>query len=459
MHHVLNLVLGTAEPVAPLPTPATRGLLCQLALLLAVALPLGRLARRLRLSALVGELLAGIVLGPSILGHLNPTWQRALFPPQPEQAHLYDALSQFGIIMLVGLTAARLDLDTLHRRRADIGRTLLGALLAPLMAGIILGSVLPTALSANAARPTTAVFVGAALTATAIPVLGRTLAELDLLRRDIGQLTLAAAACTNIAAWLLLSVIPSNAASVDGYMVASSLIKIVATLITAHLIGRPLALCGTRWAGNHTGATTSFAATITLLYGAIASCLGLEAAYGAMLAGATVLCRLPRERLAGLQQVALTVLAPIVLAGAGLRVDLAVLTSPPTLSMAVIAIAVAFVSKFCGSYAGARLSKIPRSAATVVAVGLNTRGMVGVTVALVGLRQGVLNTLSFTILVFIALVSSAAASPLMRVSSAGGTDLTTDSRPSDADADRSPTIEVAPEPATSSTPEPATKEL
>lgn len=396
----------------PLPAPVLFTFLLQLSVLLAVALGMGLLARRFGLPALAGELFGGVLLGPTVLGQLSPGAFDRLFPR--EGMPLLDAASQLGVLLLVALTAARLDAGFLRRRAGDVLRVGLGALLLPLAAGIALGWLLPgSLLPAGMPRGLVAAFFGVVMCVTAIPVIAKTLADLGLLHRDVGQLILAAAALDDTAGWLLLAAV-SALATGAGHSAFLVGLGAVALLAAAALLGRPLARLGLRLAEYATPATTAFAVLVTLLFSAAAGGAGLEPVLGAFLAGIAVLRRLNPAHLAGLNTVTLWVFAPIFMAGIGLRIDLAVLAQPVVAATAAAAVAVAITSKLAGAYLGARASRLNHWQGIALGAGMNSRGMVEVIIALVGLRVGLLTPAMFTVVVLIALVTSLLAPPMLR---------------------------------------------
>lgn len=441
-------------PAPPLPASLLATFLLQLAVLLAVALGMGLLARRFGLPALAGELFGGVLLGPTVLGQLWPGAFGRLFPR--DGMPLLDAASQLGVLLLVALTAARLDTGFLRRRAGDVLRVGLGALLLPLVAGIGLGWLFPESLMpAGMPRGLVAAFFGVVMCVTAIPVIAKTLADLGLLHRDVGQLILAAAALDDTAGWLLLAAVSALAtgagaaatagaggaavgttsagggvaggagagtggagAAVAGAAAGHSALLVglgaVALLAAAGLLGRPLARLGLRLANHTPPAVTAFAVLVTLLFGAAAGGFGLEPVLGAFLAGITVLRRLNPAHLAGLNTVTLWVFAPIFMAGIGLRIDLTVLASPLVAATAAAAVLVAIASKLAGAYLGARASRLNHWQGLALGAGMNSRGMVEVIIALVGLRIGLLTPAMFTVVVLIALVTSLLAPPMLR---------------------------------------------
>jgi Kef-type K+ transport system membrane component KefB len=418
-----------AEAFAPIPPIAAHPLLVfllQIGLVLLLALLLGRLAIRFGLPAVVGELTAGVLLGPSLLGHVAPGVLHWLLPArQPEQMHLVDAVAQLGVLLLVGVTGAHLDLAMVRRRRLAAARVSLAGLLVPLSLGLAAGFFLPgTLVAPTTSRSTFAVFLGVAMCVSAIPVIAKTLADMRLLHRDIGQLTLAAGTIDDAVGWFLLSVVSAMATGgVHSGRVALSVGYLVGFVLLAGLVGRPVV----RWAfqlasrSKDPGPSAAVAVIVVLTGAAITQSLGLEAVFGAFVAG--VLIGLPGTvapaRLAGLRTIVLYVLAPVFLATAGLRMDLTTLWSPAVMASALAVLAIAIAGKFAGAYLGARTSRLSRREGLALGAAMNARGVVEVVVAMVGLRLGVLTTTTYTIVVLVAIVTSLMAPPLLRKAMAG----------------------------------------
>ena len=395
--------------------------LIAVATLLVVAHLLARLAERVHLPAIVGELATGIILGPSLLGHLLPGLTRWIFPPTTEQMHLLDAVGQIGILLLVGLTGTHLDVAMVRRRKATAARISLGGLLLPLALGVVVGYQLAGWLSGTVVgdRLVFAGFMGVAMCVTAIPVIAKTLSDMRLLHRDIGQMTLAAGTIDDAVGWFLLSVVSmaATAGLTTGHVV-NAVGYLLGFVVFAVLLGRPLVRRVMRLADRSEapGSSIVTAVVIVLTGAVITQALGMEPIFGAFVAG--ILVGLPRAanqaKLAALRTVVLSVLAPLFLATAGFRMDLTALADPKVALAALVVLAVAIFGKFAGAYAGARLSRLSRWEGLAIGAGMNSRGVVEVVVALTGLRLGVLNTATYTIVVLVAIVTSVMAPPLLR---------------------------------------------
>ncbi|MCG0063914.1 cation:proton antiporter [Streptomyces tricolor] len=407
----------------PVPTIAPHSLLVfllQLAFLLLFALVLGRLAERFRMPAVVGELCAGMLLGPSVLQHVLPGFSDWLLPQQPEQMHMLDATGQLGVLLLVGVTGAELNFALVRKRGVTAARVSIAGLVLPLGLGVATGFALSGILLPDGVDATVfAFFLGVAMCVTAIPVIAKTLLDMKLLHRDIGQLILSAGVVDDIVGWFLLSVVSAMAtAGLTAGVMATAVLYPVGVVLFALLIGRPLVGAALRRAGRAEGATPTIMTVVVLvLFGAAATqAMELEAIFGAFVVGVLVGTSkdLDREKLEPLKTTALAFLAPLFFATAGLRMDLTGLRHPDVLAAALAVLAVAVLGKFAGAFLGARFSRLNRWEALALGAGMNCRGVVEVVVAMTGLRLGVLDTDAYTIIVLVAIVTSLMTPPVLR---------------------------------------------
>lgn len=410
----------SASPAPPIAQHELLVFLLQVALLLGAAVCLGRLARRLGMPTVVGELLTGVLLGPTVLGRVVPQLAGWMLPPQPEQAHLLDALSQLGALLLVGVTGIQLDVQMMRRRRTVVAGVSIASLVLPLALGVAAGFLLPAGLAGHGATRTTfALFIGVAMGISAIPVIAKTLTDMNLLHRNVGQLILAAGVIADSAGWLLLSAVTVLAAGQAGGRMVVPAVGFPSFVLAAVLLGRRLVRAALRVTGGPragTGAAAGATAAIIVMGAACTQALGLEGVLGAFVAGVLVGTsgQATDAQLAALRAVVLGVLAPIFLASAGLRMDLAKLADPRVLAAAAVLIVVAVAGKFAGAYLGARLCGLGRWEGCALGAGLNARGVVEIVVATVGLRLGVLGPAMYTIIVLVAVVTSLMAPPLLR---------------------------------------------
>ena len=285
-----------------------------------------------------------------------------------------------------------------------------------------LGFVLPTDfVAAPDKRLVFALFIGTAMSISAIPVIAKVLMEMKIIRRDIGQITLAAGMIDDTVGWILLSVVAGLASSgkVSPLVAGRSILSVLAVLLIAYTLGRKLVSAVIRALDNQIGgdlvkitALMAFA----LCFGAITQVLKLEAVLGAFIAGILV-GQVKRfdDRLRHIfETVALGVFAPVFFAASGLRVDLGKLAEPKVLGVGFVVLAIALVGKFVGAYAGARATKLGHWEALSLGAGMNARGAMEIIVATIGLSRGILTPEMYSIILMVAIVTSLMAPPILR---------------------------------------------
>ncbi|MFI6849649.1 cation:proton antiporter [Kitasatospora sp. NBC_00085] len=410
---------------ASLPTPAIPAhqllvFLAQLGVLLLFALLLGRLAVKIGMPAVVGELCTGVLFGPSVLDRIAPSVSEWLLPKAPTQFHLLDAVGQVGVLLLVGMTGIEMDLKLIRRRRSTALGVGIAGLVLPLGLGVAAGCLVPDSLMPGTTnRAVFAMFLGVALCVSALPVIAKTFADMNLIHRNIGQLTLAAGMVDDLVGWTLLSVVSAMAtSSVTVGTVASSVGCALLVVLAAVTLGAPTV----RWATSRAerspeaGPSIATVTVVIVLSAAATQALGLEAALGAFIAGVLIGTsgRVDLARLAPLRSIVMAVFAPLFFATAGLRIDLTVLRHPAVLAAAVAVLLVAVLGKFSGAFLGGMIGRLDRWEALALGAGMNARGVIQIVVATAGLRLGVLNTSSFTIIILVAIVTSVMAPPILR---------------------------------------------
>jgi Kef-type K+ transport system membrane component KefB len=394
----------------------------QFALLLVVARGLGELAARFRLPSVVGELLAGLVLGPSVFGAVAPGLFHSVFTRQPEQFHLLEVVSWLGVIMLLILTGLETDLQLIARKAKGALAISLGGIVVPFAIGVALGSVLPREFVADPdKRLVFTLFIGTAMSISAIPVIAKVLMEMKIIRRDIGQITLAAGMIDDTVGWILLSVVAGLATSgtVDVGTVGRSVISVVAVVGVSFTLGRRFVAFVIRELDNRIGGDTvkiTALMALALTFGSITHWLHLEAALGAFIAGILVgqVKRFDDRVRHGFEQAALGIFAPVFFAYSGLKVDLARLLEPKVLGVGLLVLAAATIGKFAGAYAGARISRLGRWQALSLGAGMNARGAMEIIVATIGYSRGILTAEMYSIILMVAVATSLMAPPLLR---------------------------------------------
>jgi Kef-type K+ transport system membrane component KefB/nucleotide-binding universal stress UspA family protein len=399
----------------------------QLFVLVFAARGLGGAARRVGQPAVVGELVAGVVLGPSVLGVLAPGFWAWLFPPDAVHAGLMAGIGWLGVFLLLVLAGRETDLTLVQR----LGRAAVwvssGSLLVPLVFGLGVGLVLPaTFIGSVADRSIFAAFMATALAISSLPVVAKVLTELGLVRRDFGQLTLAAGMANDVVGWMLLGIIASLAqvGAVDVPRVLSSIGGLLGLVAVAMTLGRRFVDALLRdvqhRGGGEVGAVTVIV-LVALAMAAATQAIGVEGVLGAFIAGVVLgRSRYHNERaFTVLETVTHSFLAPIFFARAGLRVDLTALTDPTVAGWTGVVIAAATISKIVGAFAGARLAGLTSREGLALGAGLNARGALEIVVASVGLTLGVLNQASYSVVVVMAIATSMMAPIMLRLVARG----------------------------------------
>lgn len=398
-------------------------LVIQIAVLLFTARTLGEIAQRFKQPAVIGEILAGILLGPSLLSGFVPFVHHWLIPETPEQGYLLEVIGLLGAMSLLLITGLETDLPLIRRHARTALGAAAGGLVLPLVSGFVLGMYLPDFLLADPEkRLVFALFVAAALSISAIPVIAKVLIDLDLLRRDIGQTIIAAGMVDDTTAWVLLSVIIGLAGgtAVTVTSVLLSVGKVVVFLVFTFTAGQWLVKRALDYVQDEVISAErllSLVVILTFAWGAITQAIHLEAIFGAFMMGILFgqMQRLPERVVHKLDSLALGIFAPIFFAIAGLKVNLLKLADPRLIGFALIVIAIAILGKVVGAYVGARtIGRRDHWTSLTYGAALNARGAMEIIIATVGLSAGILSQEMFSIIVVMAMVTSLMAPSALR---------------------------------------------
>jgi Kef-type K+ transport system membrane component KefB/nucleotide-binding universal stress UspA family protein len=422
MTEPLLLVAKAQGSIQPLGHHELLIILMQLSLLLLVSRTAGEVMQRINLPPVVGELLAGVLLGPSILGALWPSLQHQIFPRDQTQANLLSVISWLGVLFLLIVTGLETDLNLIIRKGRTALMISMGGIVIPFITGLGLGYFLPDSFLVDPSkRLVFTLFIATAMSISAVPVIAKVLMDLNLIRRDIGQITLAAGMTDDTIGWILLSVVAGLATSgtINVRSVLGSVLGAVLFLAFAFTVGRTLMIQVLRWVDDRVGGPTaslSAVLVIGLAASALTHSLGIEAALGAFVTGilAGQAPRFSREAGRTLELITVSFLAPIFFAAAGLKVDLLQLLTPRIFFVGLIVLAIACIGKFTGAYIGSRLSGLSHWEGLALGSGMNARGAMEIIVATIGLSLGVLNQQMYSIIVMVAIVTSLMAPPLLR---------------------------------------------
>jgi Kef-type K+ transport system membrane component KefB/nucleotide-binding universal stress UspA family protein len=408
-----------AAYLKPLAGHAVLLVFLELSALLTVARLGSEFVRRIGLPTVVGELAAGVLLGPTVFGHYFPRAFVRLFPRDPEQMHLLEILSWVGMVLLLLLTGIETDVRLLR----NLGRAALGAsvfgMIVPFIFGLGLGWSLPAQFVANPEhRNIFAVFLATAMSISAMPVIAKILLDLDLTRRNIGMVILSAGVVDDTTGWIVLSLIAGAATGgnqIRGFAVALG--GTVVFLGFAAFVLYPLLRIALRIGTDrfHSKDTDLVVIIVTtLLCAATTDAIGVHAVFGAFVAGCVIrqVPRLRPETLHKLESVTFPIFAPIFFGMVGLKVDLWQLGDLRTL---LVVLGVATSGKLLGCTVGSLLGGLRFWESISIAVAMNARGAMELVVATVGLSLGILNQQMYSIVVMVAVTTSFMAPVLLRL--------------------------------------------
>ncbi|MCA1217792.1 cation:proton antiporter domain-containing protein [Streptomyces sp. 8L] len=385
-------------------------LLLDLALILVLARVLGLLAIRIGQPAVIGEVLAGIIVGPTLWhGAISDT----LFPV-PSRPSL-SALANVGVAVFMFIIGLELDRTLIKGE----GRTavLVSTLSIALPFG--LGTALATYLYQDHRTTNELAFVlflGAAMSVTAFPVLARILSDRGLQKTRLGTIALASAAIGDVLAWCLLATVVAISGSGTGsQLLILGLIPYVAVMF---FVVRPLLrklIARYEWHGLSLGVLATVLAGL-LVSGALTEWMGLHFIFGAFLFGIIIpregADKLRKDIIQQVGQVNAVLLLPVYFIVAGFNVDLSQLDASGLLALALILV-VAISGKFVGAFTGSRLSGLPARDSAVLGTLMNTRGLTELIILSIGLQLGVLDKDLYSLMVVMAVVTTAMAGPLL----------------------------------------------
>lgn len=394
----------------------------ELILLLFFGRLLGEVMARIGQPAIFGQLLAGILLGPSVFGALLPDLRHLVFPDTPALKSMIDAVSQIGILLLLLLTGMETNLSLVNRRRRAVVSSSLFGIAVPFSCGVLLAYLLPASLLPSPeARLVTALFLGTALSISSVKIVAMVLMEVGAIRRDLGQLILATAILDDTIAWVIIAVIAGIAAhgSVSLANIGASLAGTAIFLAVSLTVGRRLVARLIVWVNDNMTIDVPVITAILLVMLVMAlttDLIGVHTALGAFIAGVLVgQSPILTEHIEGeLRGFIIAFFSPVFFAVAGLGMDLRTLLDPALLLVTVAIIAVASAGKFLGALAGGGLGGLTLRESLAMATGLNARGSTEVIIASIGLAMGALNHQLYTMIVAMAVVTTMVMPPTLR---------------------------------------------
>jgi Kef-type K+ transport system membrane component KefB/nucleotide-binding universal stress UspA family protein len=401
----------------------------QLAVLLTASHALGALARRLHQPTIVGSLLAGVLLGPSVFGQLWPGGFGWLFTSGGAANTPVGTVAAVCLLLLLVVLGAETDLPLIRRLgKASVLVTTVSAVL-PLAAGLALGYAAPHTvmgqLAGGGSRLAFAIVLGGVVSVSSLPVVATIMSELGLTRRNFGQLSIAAATVHDAYGFLLLALalaLGAGTAAVTALL--EPLLGLAVLVAVLALTGQRVvdaALRRARRRGPNLSAALGIALVVTLGLAAATQAIGIDGALGAFLAGLLLgRSRFQQsEALRMIQRGSAAVFSPLYFATAGLQVDVTTIRSGPLLVALGVLVAVAMLSKYAGGVAGGRLAALSWRESSVLGIGLNGRGALQVILGSSALAAGIFTPTAYTLAILMSIAGSVAVPPVLRRTARG----------------------------------------
>lgn len=395
-------------------------ILLGLGTLLAVARIFGEIATRLRQPAVIGEIIAGIVLGKTVFGQISPTAMAWLFPEQGPATLVLKGIGTVAVVMFLLAAGMEVDLSRIFRQGREAIAVSISGIIAPFAIGLAAAYIAPDALGREAhITPTLfALFFATALSISALPVIAKTLMDLNLYRTDLGMVIIAAAIFDDLTGWIIFAILlgfirPEGAADTSvAFTIAMTLGYVVFMLtIGRWLIDRvlPWLQAKATWPGG----VLAFALSLAFFGAAFAEGIGVHAVFGSFMVGVAIgdSQHLREKTRSMIEQFVSSVFAPLFFASIGLQLNF-IANFDGVLVVSVLLIAI--VSKVIGCGLGARFAGLGWRESWAIGFGMNSRGAMEIILGSLALQAGVITKPMFVALVIMALVTSIMSGSIMQ---------------------------------------------
>ena len=403
-------------------------LVAEVLLLLVTGRLLGEVMQRLGQPSLMGALLAGIILGPSLFGWLWPEAQHFLFPKNEAQKGMIDGLSQIGILMLLLLTGMETDLRLVKKSGTAAIAVALCGIAFPFACGFLLGQFGPAILFGTGSRLVPSLFLGTALSISSVKIVAMVVREMNFMRRALGQLIVTTAIMEDTCGWVIIAITfgiaSGGAGGLDWLNLVKSVGGVALFLLFCFTAGRWLVFSAIRWVNDNFRSDFPVITAILVIMGTLAEMthlLGVRTVLGAFMAGvligeSPILTGHIQTQLRGM----ITALfMPVFFGMSGLAADLTILKDWNLAGLTVLLVVIASIGKFSGAFFGALLGRLNWREGIALGCAMNARGSTEVIVASIGLSMGALSQTLYTMIVTMALITTMAMPPMLRWSLAG----------------------------------------
>jgi Kef-type K+ transport system membrane component KefB len=391
----------------------------QMFVILAICRFVGMLARRLRQPQVVGEMIAGVIMGPSLFGLILPSWQQVIFPK--DSLKLLYVLAQFGVGLYMFLVGTEFKTELFRSRARSAVSVSIAGMLAPFFLGGLLALWLwkiPGLFSEKATQFEAVLFLGAAMSITAFPMLARIIYERGITGSSLGTLALAAGAIDDATAWCVLAIVLASFGGgpiIAIQAIAGGLVYGLFTLTIGRKLLQRLGLIAQR---NGKMSPTLLAITLMLLmFGSwTTDAIGIHSVFGGFILGVAMPRGFFTEELRKqLEPVAVVFLLPMFFTFSGLNTRLDTVNNPQLLLIGIVVLLAATIGKGVACWLAARLNGESNRTSLAVGTLMNARGLMELIILNIGLQKGIIQPALFSIMVMMAIVTTLMASPLFEV--------------------------------------------
>lgn len=394
-------------------------MLLALAFLVGMARLMGEVARWVRQPAILGELLAGIILGPTILGAIAPDFQTQLFPQSGPGAVALESIGSLAIVLFLLVAGMEVDLSIAWKQGPAALRIGFWGTVIPFAVGFAAALAMPGVLDHPAGADLTifALFLATAMAISALPVIAKTLLDLDLYRTDLGMIVISAAVFNDLFGWTVFAVILGwMGTGTGGLGIVTTLVLTLAYTVLMLTVGRwamnrilPILQAYTHYPGGVLG----FAVTVGLLGAALTEYIGVHAIFGAFLVGVALgdSPHLAQRTRVLIDEFIACIFAPLFFASIGLKMDFVAHFDAALVALVLV---LACVSKLIGSVLGAKWSRFSTRDQWAIGFAMNARGAMEIILGTLALEAGIIGEPLFVALVVMAFVTSALSGPLIR---------------------------------------------
>ncbi len=400
--------------------PTESMFIAQIVLLVIVGRVFGEFFQRFGQPVVMGQLVAGILLGPSLFGWVWPTAHDMVFPEGG--IVMIDAVAKLGVLMLLLLTGMETDLKLVRRVGAACFSISITGVVVPFACGYGLAQLLPASLLPDTSQRVVAgLFLGSALSISSVKIVAMVIREMNFMRRNLGQIIVSSAIIEDTIGWVVIAVtfgIATNG-TLELIPLLTTIASVTAFMVFSFTIGRRIVFTLIRWTNDVAQSEYAVISMILAIMGVMAlitDLIGVHTVLGAFVAGILVgESPILTDHIEGeLRGVITALFAPVFFGMAGLSADLTVLLDPGLAILTVGLILIASVGKFSGAMIGGKLAGMSWMESVAIGCGMNARGSTEVIVASIGLTMGILSHDLFTMIVTMAVITTLAMPPMLR---------------------------------------------